>query len=243
VEHERHRTRFDEIDAVLARFYGVPVSPAAYRTPNGKYLAAEWHALALAWMHGLRCRVINRLRPEFWYKQRLNVFELQALASPTTLRFPHMQVTTSRRDARNFFKRFGGRMRYSPLTQPLTYTIDDESSLERLMRLIEMLPLQLCEPIDGEQLSAFVIAGAVTLADDMGTRDVSEGLIADCAALARACGFEFCEVHFTATEKDWFCTGLSCMPTVSGLHHPVAADIAAHVADLLTSAGGEGAAA
>ena len=241
VEHAGYRARFDEIDAVLARFYGVPVLPPAYDTPNGKYLAAEWHALVLAWMHGLPGKVVNRLRPEFWYKQRLNVFELQALATPSTLRFPHMQVTTSRRDARDFFERFGGRMQYSPLTQPLNYTIEDGSSLERLMRVLDMFPLQLCEPLAGEQLSAFVIAGAVTLAGDGGTREGSEGLLADCAALADACGFEFCEVHCTKTETDWVCTGLSSMPMVSSVHHSVAPDLAAHVADVLMRAGDDGA--
>ena len=52
---------FGEIDSVLARSYGVPVSPEAYATADGRYVTSEWNAIVVAWTSGLACLVVNRV--------------------------------------------------------------------------------------------------------------------------------------------------------------------------------------
>jgi len=69
-----------EISGVLNRGYGVPVTAGEYETSDGRYLTAEWNALTAAWLDLMPCTVVNRLRPELWYRPRLNVADLATLA-------------------------------------------------------------------------------------------------------------------------------------------------------------------
>src|SRR5215510_3395816 len=71
--------QFDEIDGVLARFSGIATSAEEFQTKDGQYLSSEWHALIRGYLQNLACPVVNRLRPELWYKASLQVHELVAL--------------------------------------------------------------------------------------------------------------------------------------------------------------------
>src|SRR5215471_2287731 len=71
--------RLDETDGVLARFSGFPVSKEEFQTADGQYLSNEWHALMRGYLRGLSCPVINRVRPELWYKPFLSVPDLVVL--------------------------------------------------------------------------------------------------------------------------------------------------------------------
>src|SRR5262249_4669005 len=48
IEYRGRRQRFTDIDGVLCRFYGIPIQPEDYGTPNGQYVSAEWNALLMA---------------------------------------------------------------------------------------------------------------------------------------------------------------------------------------------------
>src|SRR5215471_13395355 len=67
------RGAFGQISAVLARFSGITTTAEEHKTKDGQYLNSEWHALVRGYVHSLPCPVVNRLRPELWYKTRLNV--------------------------------------------------------------------------------------------------------------------------------------------------------------------------
>ena len=73
-------------------------------------------------------------------------------------------VTTVEADARGFQKRCGGRVRYEPITQPLSYKVEGEAGLEKLAGLSGTLPFHLTEVIDGDHFDAFVVGDRVLLA-------------------------------------------------------------------------------
>src|SRR5438132_11202560 len=68
-----------DVRGVLCRSFGVPVPLEEFYSPDGRYVTAEWNALLMAWLSALECSVVNRLRPELWYKIRLDPPDLAAL--------------------------------------------------------------------------------------------------------------------------------------------------------------------
>ena len=94
---------FDRVDAVLARFSGITTTPEEHQTKDGMYLNSEWHALVRGYVHSLPCPVVNRLRPELWYKGRLTVTDMISMLPGLRFRLPKATVTTKFEDARAFF--------------------------------------------------------------------------------------------------------------------------------------------
>src|SRR4051812_15694118 len=47
VRYEEGQETFDEIDGVLARSYGIPVSAETFATTDGRYVSAEWNAVVM----------------------------------------------------------------------------------------------------------------------------------------------------------------------------------------------------
>ena len=82
--------RLDRLDGVLARFSGIATSAEEHQTKDGQYLNSEWHALARGWMQSLQCPVVNRLRPELWYKMSLTVPDIVSLAPSQRFRLPRL---------------------------------------------------------------------------------------------------------------------------------------------------------
>src|SRR5262249_8144468 len=66
VEFDGQRADIDQITGVLARFSGITTTAEEHHTKDGQYLNSEWHALVRGYVHGLRCPVVNRVRPELW---------------------------------------------------------------------------------------------------------------------------------------------------------------------------------
>ena len=236
---------FGEIDAVLARFFGVPVSPEAYGTTDGRYVSSEWNALAVAWTSGLACPVVNRLRPELWYRVSLNAPALAALAPGGPFRRPRVLVTTREAEARDFQGRCGGRVRYEPLTHPVGYRVDGREGLGKLAALSGTLPFSLTELVEGERFEAFVVGDRVVLAaaDGSPAGEPPGPVAGDALALAGALGLTFCRLALVrAPGGGWFCLSLERLPQLDDCGGDVQDLVVGHLADLLDrgASGGPG---
>jgi hypothetical protein len=204
--------RFDQIDGVLARFSGITTTPEEHQTKDGQYLNAEWHALARGYVHSMPCPVVNRLRPELWYKMHLTVPDMVALAPELKFRLPITTITTKFEDARAFFERCGRRMRYSPLSMRTNYTIERNEELEKLEPLSKVLPLCLTEAVAGDTIHAFVVGDEVLFDGDR-----NDTAARFCLEAAESLGLTFCEFELVRTPgNDWYCLGIHCMPHLFG---------------------------
>jgi hypothetical protein len=205
---------FDRFDGVFARFSGIATTPEEHQTKDGQYLNAEWHALARGYMQSLPCPVVNRLRPELWYKMRLSVPDILALVPTLRFRIPRTTVTTRFSDAAAFFEECDNRLTYSPLSMPSVYTLDSRRELEKLEPLSAFLPLSLTEIVPGEPIQAFVVGDEV-LFDGEPSPDSStyQQAARYCREAADSLGLTFCEFDLVRTrEDDWYCFGIHCMP-------------------------------
>lgn len=209
------RVRFSEVDGILMRGYGVPVSPDDYATKDGQYVSAEWHALLAAWLQGMPCPVVNRVRPALWYKTHLNVPALRALAPALPLRLPRTLVTTRGDEARAFAQSLPHPVWYGPLTQPSRYAVRDAEELAKLLKLDGVLPFYLTERVDGQPMDAYVVGDEVVAVDARGMADddAAAALRAACAEVGDALGLVFYRLSLVrAHDGAWYCYGLDRMP-------------------------------
>jgi hypothetical protein len=232
---------FAEISGVLYRFYGFPFQADEFNAPDGQYISSEWNALFMAWLEWMDCKVVNRLRPELWYKPYLNVPDLASLAPDVGLRLPRALVTTSSDEARAFSTSVAGPVRYSPLTQPSRYRIETATDMQRLAMLEGSLPFYLTQWIDGIEINAFVIGRDVVLINQNGqiATEVADGAKERCAALGTALGLEFYRLALVKTPEDvWYCLGLDRVPHLYACGAEVQIEIARKLADLLSADAG-----
>jgi hypothetical protein len=200
--------RFDQIDSVFARFSGITTSAEEHRTRDGQYLNSEWHALARGYMQSLPCPVINRLRSELWYKSRLCVPDLVSLLPNLRFHLPKTMVTTRYEDARAFFALCGGRVRYSPLSLPSNYVLEEEAEMEKLAPLSKIMPLNLTEIVRGDSVRAFVVGRGVVF-----DGEPNETAASACLEAAASLDLSFCEFELIrSTDGEWYCFALNCAP-------------------------------
>jgi hypothetical protein len=206
---------FADIHGILSRAWSVPVSAQDFETADGRYICAEWNALLMAWLHAMPCLVINRIRPELWYKAQLNVADLASLLPRIPLKLPRSLVTTDIDDANEFCRSVRGPVRYSPLTQSSKYRIQTETDRQQLAALSGSLPLHLTKWVEGRAIDAFVVRSEVLFVDQDGQiSDESSGPIAGhCVEVADALGLAFCKLSLVAAaDGDWYCFGVDRTP-------------------------------
>jgi hypothetical protein len=198
----------DQISSVLARFSGITTTAEEHKTKDGQYLNSEWHALVRGYVHSLPCPVVNRLRPELWYKARLSPLDMPSMLPGLRFRLPKTTVTTSYKDACAFFDLCGGQMQYSPISLPSNYCIATKEDMEKLERLSKVMPLFLSEVIDGETVRAFVAGNEVVF-----DHAPNEAAARICRESAEFLGLTFCEFELVKSDRaDWYFLGLNCMP-------------------------------
>jgi|GEM_PF-4194039 len=242
VRYGGQQAEFEEIDAVLTRSYGVPVSLETYATTNGRYVSSEWNALTMAWLASLPCPVVNRLRPELWYRVSLNVTVLAALVPAAPFKRPRTMVTTRIEDARDFHRRCGGRVRYEPLTQRVGYRVDSDEGLGKLAALSGTLPFQVSEVLDGEPFEAFVVGEHVVMmgADRSVAHEPPGHAAGDAREVVRALGLTFCRLALIhAAGDDWYILGAERIPQLYDCGEDVQNLVVEHLAEVLTTDGEE----
>jgi hypothetical protein len=233
---------FRDVGGVLARAWGFPVSPALFHTKDGQYISSEWNALLMAWLDRLPCPVVNRLRPELWYKTHLHVPEIVGLVPGVRFTWPAVRVTTTADDAREFYRRCGGRVRYWPLTQHVPYPVETETDLDKLAALAGTLPLYLTEAIAGDRRDAYVVGTDVIALDMEGARAgaLPRPVARRCVAIARALGLTFCMLSLVVTSAgDWYGLRLDRMPSLIDAGEEARQDIGALLVASLTGEGAQ----
>jgi hypothetical protein len=240
IDYKGERISFADVGGVFCRFYGVPVGPEEFNTRDGQYISAEWNALLMAWLHQFACRVVNRLRPELWYKPYLNVPDLISLVPSLHFRLPRAIVASAIDDARGFYRSVSAGVRYSPLTQPARYQIQTEADIENLAALDGSLPLYLTEWIAGKVLDAFVIDREVVLVQTDGTIANVPSTEVDiyCAQIGEILGLGFYRLSLVMTsDGDWYCFGLDRIPQLYRCALEAQTRIARCLADILSDGG------
>jgi hypothetical protein len=217
VDSTHGRLRFGDITAVFSRFYGIPVGPEDYNTRDGQYISAEWNALLMAWLQQIPCPVVNRLRPELWYKSHLNVPDLLSLVPGLRFKLPPALVTSSFDNARSFCRRLAGPVNYAPLTQQVSYLVQTETDVEKLAALEGSLPFYLTERVSGTKLDAFVVSRDVVLVRTDGSvaQEIPAEVQRACVQVGEALGLEFYRLSLVMTAKgEWYCFGLDRIPQI-----------------------------
>lgn len=223
------RVSFGDLAGVLYRSYGVPVTPEEYESSDGKYISAEWNALMMAWLDLLPCTVVNRLRPELWYRARLNVADLAALLPDLRTHLPRTLVTTQSDDARTFWSISGETVLYSPLTTGTVYPVRNAGDMGKLETLSRMLPMQVMEVIDGRAFNCFVVGNEIVLVGQDGNivRSPSELLKSLCAGIGSALGILFYRLSLVEELRgDWYCLELDRLPSLHSCSSAVQQKIA-----------------
>ena len=244
---EDREVRFSEVDGVLYRFYGIPLAAEEFGTADGQYISSEWNALWMAWLNmpaeALPCPVVNRLRPDLWYKTHLNTAALAALLPDLPFARPRTLVTTSPEAARAFRRSLGGPVTYAALSGSSSYPIRDEEEFEKLTALNGTLPLHLTEEVAGRRCEAFVIGEAVTLVGQDGTLcGPAPSALADrCARIGMRLGLAFFQISLVeAAGGDWHCLSLDRMPQIYGCGPDAQGEIVGRLAALLAGSQGLG---
>jgi hypothetical protein len=215
VRYDGQDLDFADVDGILSRAWSVPVAAEDFASADGRYICAEWNALLMAWLHAMPCPVINRLRPQLWYKVQLNVPDLAALIPEIGLNLPRFIVTTDIAEANAFCRSVRGPVRYSPLTQASQYRIQTAADREKLAALVGSLPLYLAECIEGEAIEAFVVRSEVLFVDRAGKllNETGEGVAPRCVAASAALGLTFCKLSLLAAPQgEWYCLGIDRAP-------------------------------
>ena len=210
-----HDTRlgFGEIAGVLNRGYAVPVTAEEYQTGEGRYLTAEWTALTAAWLDRMPCPVINRLKPELWYRPRLNVADLAALAPSLREFLPPTFVTTERDEIRRLRAEHAGDVLYSPLTGGAEYWTRSVADLA----IMETLCGALITLKERARLQCFVTADCVVYLGPDGTlaRPPSSDLTLHCVAVGKALRILFYKLSLVAGPRGrWYCMELDRLPSL-----------------------------
>ncbi len=232
VAHGNVHMPFESIKGVLARPFGTAATAEEYASKNGRYLSAEWHALLHGWLAGLDCTVVNRLRPELWYKSHLTPAVLRVHAPAVGFRYPRTCVTTDLEQARGFFASCPGGVYYSPLAQHTSYEVRTRDDLARAATLDGYVPWQLTEIVGGGVWWAAVAGDEVILFTSAGARPAPDReIVALCEESATALGLEFCLLELVhSPSSEWFCTGISLFPRVHRWPHPVQRQVAGRLA-------------
>ena len=243
VRFRGQETRFSEMDGVLYRFYGLPIPAEEYQTQDGQYTCSEWNALFMAWLHPQTCPVINRLRPELWYRTRLNSVALSALVPDLPFARPRTLVTTRSAEAQDFRQRLGSPVTYAALSGSAPYHIHDDEGMGKLTALSGALPLHLMETVAGQAYEAFVAGSAVTLVrGDGSVGDSAPASLAErCVQAGARLGLSFYQLSLVETaSREWYCLNLDRMPQLYACGLDAQGEIVRNLCALLMSQGGLG---
>jgi hypothetical protein len=229
-----------EIAGVLYRGDGRPVTSDEYQTSEGRYLTAEWNALTMAWLDRMPCPVVNRLKPELWYRPRLNVADLATVAPSLRELLPPMLVTTQRDEIRRFWAAHPGDMFYTPLTSCAEYPVRNDADLDSMETLCGALPVQLIKLEERARLNCFVTADDVVFLGNDGAiaQPPSSDLTLRCIAAGKALGILFYKLSLVARPRGgWYCIGLDRLPSLNFCSSAARQQIAINLGRVMSGGG------
>ncbi|MEP6764773.1 MAG: hypothetical protein ABJB66_10705 [Gemmatimonadaceae bacterium] len=185
---------------VFNRLWVVPVSPLTqFRAVDRDYAQAELHALAVSWLAGLHCPVVNAASPHALCSSPLTMLRWQILAHRAGLKTIAARLTTSQRrfPAPDMMRAIG------------------DSSDRAPDPLHSVGPATFTEPTGTRQISVLVI-GDVAWVEGIERDGVTSLLEESCVRFARSAQVVLVRVHFvsSADEREWLFVQADTTPDV-----------------------------
>lgn len=179
-----------------------------------QYAMYEWKGAMLALLHSLQAPVINKPRPEFWYRESRSTFDHVLTLFEFGLKPPKSIVTDALSDAHTFLSKHDGRVFLHPLSSfEYIYEIGDRMADRALDKLAGKLPLRLVEYAEGERLEAYAIGGKIIAADSHGKlADLGSKFERTLRSLQSILDIIFFQVHLVEAQGEYYCLGLDDMP-------------------------------
>jgi hypothetical protein len=215
---------------------GVLVRPGAWLAADGwaagerEYAQAETEAALLAWLHSLKCTVVNRYSAAQWYGLQATLLDWQALLWQAHL--PALDVLISNVTADTQAVMQGQAAMLTPLVSTKRYRIEGVAAWAGLGQMQQLMPL--CLTAGYTQVLRSCVVGERVIWD--GARPVeADTLEAGLHQLAEAAGLSFMTVEFAATEAGWRVAGVETQPQIALFNGAAQGAIVAALAGLLKS--------
>ena len=179
-----------EVAGVLVRWDGW-LDPGGWRPDDWNYAQTETQAALLGWLWSLDCPVINRYRPDPWFRLKAPLVHWQPVLARCGLPAPEILATNLPAEARAFGDGRGAV--YTPMLGETSYLLIGPADWSGLEAMQSKTPVFLTRP-----------HGAVRLACVVGPRVVWDGPMPDEAVslepgllrLANETGLAFLELAF-----------------------------------------------
>jgi hypothetical protein len=202
---------------VYVRGYHGPLCQGDWVTDERTDVFAEAQAALLAWLSALECRVVNRPTAATWFRPQRPYPEWQMLFSRCGLPTLAALVTSNCDSARDFARRCGGAVTYTPMTSATRYPLqeeEEEEEWERLAKLMRVLPVCLIERPREIGGSAWVVGRNVvwdTQELELSCRlRFEDGVL----MLAKHLAFDSFEIHYSGGTEGWCCSGIDLRPSL-----------------------------
>lgn len=193
------------IVGLFNRMWALPVSPLTpFRDDDRAYVQSEFHALAVSWLAGLRCPVMNPATPHALCGSPISAAGWHVLAHRAGLRPMATRFTTSQR-------RFPAPGMVRVRTEWSGATGDNKPPA-----LLAIGTATLGEPVGTRAGSMLVVANAVWPEEIERTEAAS--LAEPCMRLARAARLSLVRVRFVSSvdERAWLFVAAEPTPDVMG---------------------------
>ena len=208
-----HGIPSDELQGVLVRALGGPLTRDGWAAEDFAYVQAEVHALLLAWLWSLPCRVVNRMSADLWFRPQRAYPEWHPLLVRCGLPAPAAQITNLLDAARTFAAASDGVMTYAPLTSAARYPVATDHDWEELGKVMAVVPVCLVEPCSDAAHYACLIGNEVVWDGraDPGAaeREVFQHGLRRLAAMLR---LDFVQIEVRAGHTGLCCTGVDFYP-------------------------------
>jgi hypothetical protein len=152
-----HFSDSEEIESVLVRNVGL-VDPIGWNPTDHAYMQAEVQATLLAWLHGLKCPVINRPSAALWYRNKIPLLTWHSLLRRCGIPCLETIITNDPEKARQFAHSVSSNgVVLTPLTGEGNYLVVTEEDWRGVAAIQKLAPVCLSEP--HERTHSAVIVG------------------------------------------------------------------------------------
>jgi hypothetical protein len=144
-----------DIHGVLVRHAGW-VDRGNLTEDDWRYLQSESQAALVAWLHSLRCPVVNLYPPDLWYRPTVPLLYWHRLLRAAGLAPAETFITNNAAALGALKQRMSERAVYTPLTAQTQYLARGEEEWQGLERIQDRVPVCLTLPHGAPHLACIV---------------------------------------------------------------------------------------
>lgn len=205
-----------EIEGVLVRALGGPLTHDGWSPEDFAYVQAEVHALLLAWLWSLPCRVVNRMSADLWFRPQRAYPEWHPLLVRSGLPVLATQITNDLAAARAFSAALGGAMTYAPLTSAARYPVAEDHDWEELGKVMAVVPVCLAEPCMDASRYACLVGNEVVWDGRADPGGAEQDVFADgLRRLAAMLRLDVVQIEIRLGQRGLRCTGVDLYPHIA----------------------------